>query len=116
MLMLQGFHITGGNLLKVQILSTVGYRFLWAHCHKLFNHTVLFISVWFNFLGAHFYQVSVLCFIQWSWLLARINQLFGAQQVKSSPAIQPQALSITLSVVGVAHYPLGGIATTWAFF
>jgi photosystem I P700 chlorophyll a apoprotein A1 len=34
-----------------------------------------------------------------------------------TPAIQPRALSITQGrAVGVAHYLLGGIATTWAFF
>jgi hypothetical protein len=39
------------------------------------------------------------------------------QQIKSCPAIQPRALSITQGrAVGVAHYLLGGIATTWAFF
>ncbi|GJY69473.1 putative reverse transcriptase domain-containing protein [Tanacetum coccineum] len=34
-----------------------------------------------------------------------------------TPATQPRALSIVQGrVVGVTHYPLGGIATTWAFF
>ena len=41
----------------------------------------------------------------------------GAQQLKVAPAIQPRALSITQGrAVGVAHYLLGGIATTWSFF
>jgi photosystem I P700 chlorophyll a apoprotein A1 len=32
-------------------------------------------------------------------------------------AIQPRALSITQGrAVGLAHYLLGGIGTTWAFF
>jgi hypothetical protein len=56
--------------------------------------------------------------IQWSWLLARIelNQFLVTQQIKSC-SIQPRALSITQGrAVGVAHYLLGGIATTWAFF
>jgi photosystem I P700 chlorophyll a apoprotein A1 len=36
------------------------------------------------------------------------------QQIKVAPAIQPRALSITQGrAVGVAHYLLGGIATTW---
>ncbi len=36
---------------------------------------------------------------------------------KVAPAIQPRALSITQGrAVGVAHYLLGGIATTWSFF
>jgi photosystem I P700 chlorophyll a apoprotein A1 len=34
-----------------------------------------------------------------------------------APNIQPRALSITQGrAVGVAHYLLGGIATTWSFF
>jgi photosystem I P700 chlorophyll a apoprotein A1 len=46
-----------------------------------------------------------------------IESIVWAQQVKSAPAIQPRALSITQGrAVGVAHYLLGGIATTWAFF
>jgi photosystem I P700 chlorophyll a apoprotein A1 len=40
----------------------------------------------------------------------------GAQQVKSSSAIQPRALSITQGRAVGVHYLLGGIATTWAFF
>ena len=38
-------------------------------------------------------------------------------KLKVAPAIQPRALSITQGrAVGVAHYLLGGIATTWSFF
>ncbi|MBD2030034.1 hypothetical protein H6F55_08590, partial [Phormidium sp. FACHB-322] len=38
-------------------------------------------------------------------------------KLKVAPSIQPRALSITQGrAVGVAHYLLGGIATTWAFF
>jgi photosystem I P700 chlorophyll a apoprotein A1 len=34
-----------------------------------------------------------------------------------APTIQPRALSITQGrAVGAAHFLLGGIATTWAFF
>ena len=37
--------------------------------------------------------------------------------LKVAPAIQPRALSITQGrAVGLAHYLLGGIGTTWAFF
>jgi photosystem I P700 chlorophyll a apoprotein A1 len=39
----------------------------------------------------------------------------GSYKLKVAPAIQPRALSITGRAVGVAHYLLGGIATTWAF-
>ena len=37
--------------------------------------------------------------------------------LKVAAAIQPRALCITQGrAVGVAHYLLGGIATTWSFF
>ena len=47
-----------------------------------------------------------------------LNQLYGhTHKLKVAPAIQPRALSITQGrAVGVAHYLLGGIATTWSFF
>jgi hypothetical protein len=56
--------------------------------------------------------------IQWSWLLARINEsiVWAHNKLKVAPAIQPRALSTQGRAVGVAHYLLGGIATTWAFF
>ncbi len=38
-------------------------------------------------------------------------------RVLVAPAIFPRALSITQGrAVGIAHYLLGGIVTTWAFF
>ena len=41
----------------------------------------------------------------------------NASKLKVAPIIQPRALSITQGrAVGVAHYLLGGIATTWSFF
>ncbi len=43
--------------------------------------------------------------------------VWAHNKLKVAPAIQPRALSITQGrAVGVAHYLLGGIATTWAFF
>ena len=46
------------------------------------------------------------------------NLSFGlTTKLKVAPSIQPRALSITQGrAVGVAHYLLGGIATTWSFF
>jgi photosystem I P700 chlorophyll a apoprotein A1 len=41
--------------------------------------------------------------------------VWAHNKLKVAPAIQPRALSITQGrAVGVAHYLLGGIATTWA--
>jgi photosystem I P700 chlorophyll a apoprotein A1 len=42
--------------------------------------------------------------------------LYGHNKLKVAPAIQPRALSITQGRAGLAHYLLGGIGTTWAFF
>ena len=43
--------------------------------------------------------------------------VWAHNKLKVAPAIQPRALSIIQGrAVGVAHYLLGGIATTWAFF
>ena len=48
----------------------------------------------------------------------RIESVVWAQnKIKTSPSIQPRALSITQGrCVGLAHYLLGGIGTTWSFF
>jgi hypothetical protein len=42
--------------------------------------------------------------------------VWAHNKLKVAPAIQPRALSTQGRAVGVAHYLLGGIATTWAFF
>jgi hypothetical protein len=43
--------------------------------------------------------------------------VWAHNKLKVAPTIQPRALSITQGrAVGVAHYLLGGIATTWSFF
>jgi photosystem I P700 chlorophyll a apoprotein A1 len=51
----------------------------------------------------------------WQELIESI--IWAHNKLKVSPIIQPRALSITQGrAVGVAHYLLGGIATTWSFF
>ncbi|GJR83196.1 retrovirus-related pol polyprotein from transposon TNT 1-94 [Tanacetum coccineum] len=43
--------------------------------------------------------------------------VWAHNKLKVAPATQPRALSIVQGrAVGVTHYLLGGIATTWAFF
>jgi len=63
--------------------------------------------------------------ILWPWLLARVNYwqeliesiVWAHNKLRVAPSIQPRALSITQGrAVGVAHYLLGGIVTTWSFF
>lgn len=51
----------------------------------------------------------------WQELIESI--VWAHNKLKVAPAIQLRALSIVQGhAVGVAHYLLGGIATTWAFF
>ena len=51
----------------------------------------------------------------WQELIESI--LWAHYKIKVIPSIEPRALSITQGrAVGLAHYILGGIATTWSFF
>ncbi|KAL8537688.1 hypothetical protein ACS0TY_012722 [Phlomoides rotata] len=51
----------------------------------------------------------------WQELIESI--VWAHNKLKVAPATQPRALSIVQGrAVGVTHYLLGGIATTWAFF
>ena len=51
----------------------------------------------------------------WQELIESI--VWAHEQLNCEPNIYPRALSITQGrAVGVAHYLLGGIVTTWAFF
>ncbi|RYQ91279.1 hypothetical protein Ahy_B09g097168 isoform A [Arachis hypogaea] len=72
------------------------------------------------FLGAHFVWSFSLMFLfsgrgYWQELIESI--VWAHNKLKVAPATQPRALSIVQGrAVGVTHYLLGGIATTWAFF
>ena len=76
----------------------------------MFELTILFsalatVSLMFLFSGRGY----------WQELIESI--VWAHNKLRVAPAIQPRALSITQGrAVGVAHYLLGGIATTWAFF
>ncbi|KAF7850677.1 hypothetical protein BT93_L5124 [Corymbia citriodora subsp. variegata] len=70
--------------------------------------------------GAHFVWAFSLMFLfsgrgYWQELIESI--VWAHNKLKVAPATQPRALSIVQGrAVGVTHYLLGGIATTWAFF
>eukprot|EP00979_Chaetoceros_neogracilis_P018727 scaffold11076_cov5385-Chaetoceros_neogracile.AAC.14 len=70
--------------------------------------------------GAHFIWAFSLMFLfsgrgYWQELIESI--VWAHNKLNFAPAIQPRALSITQGrAVGLAHYLLGGIGTTWAFF
>ncbi|BAY12024.1 photosystem I core protein PsaA [Calothrix sp. NIES-2098] len=115
-------HITGGNFAQSAITINGWLRdFLWAQASQVINSYGSALSAYgLMFLGAHFVWAFSLMFLfsgrgYWQELIESI--VWAHNKLKVAPSIQPRALSITQGrAVGVAHYLLGGIATTWAFF
>jgi photosystem I P700 chlorophyll a apoprotein A1 len=115
-------HITGGNF--GQSANTINgwlRDFLWAQSAQVIQSYGSALSAYgLIFLGAHFVWAFSLIFLfsgrgYWQELIESI--IWAHNKLKVAPAIQPRALSITQGrAVGVAHYLLGGIATTWSFF
>jgi photosystem I P700 chlorophyll a apoprotein A1 len=115
-------HITGGNFR--QSANTVNgwlRDFLWAQSSQVIQSYGSPLSAYgLIFLGAHFIWAFSLIFLfsgrgYWQELIESI--LWAHNKLDIAPNIQPRALSITQGrAVGVAHYLLGGVATTWAFF
>ena len=95
--------------------------FLWAQSSQVIQSYGSSLSGYgLIFLGAHFIWAFSLMFLfsgrgWWMELIESI--LWVHNKLHLMPSIQPRALSITQGrAVGVAHYLLGGIATTWSFF
>ena len=115
-------HITGGNFAASAITINGWLRdFLWAQASQVIGSYGSALSAYgLLFLGAHFVWAFSLMFLfsgrgYWQELIESI--VWAHSKLKVAPAIQPRALSITQGrAVGLAHYLLGGIATTWAFF
>ena len=115
-------HITGGNFAQSAITINGWLRdFLWAQASQVIQSYGSALSAYgLIFLGAHFIWAFSLMFLfsgrgYWQELIESI--VWAHNKVKVAPSIQPRALSITQGrAVGVAHYLLGGIGTTWAFF
>jgi photosystem I P700 chlorophyll a apoprotein A1 len=115
-------HITGGNWAQSALTINGWLRdFLWAQAVQVINSYGSALSAYgLMFLGAHFIWAFSLMFLfsgrgYWQELIESI--VWAHNKLKVAPAIQPRALSIIQGrAVGVAHYLLGGIATTWAFF
>jgi photosystem I P700 chlorophyll a apoprotein A1 len=115
-------HITGGNF--GQSANTINgwlRDFLWAQSSQVIQSYGSALSAYgLIFLGAHFVWAFSLMFLfsgrgYWQELIESI--VWAHNKLRVAPAIQPRALSITQGrAVGVAHYLLGGIATTWSFF
>uniref|UniRef100_A0A2N9HI32 photosystem I n=1 Tax=Fagus sylvatica TaxID=28930 RepID=A0A2N9HI32_FAGSY len=115
-------HITGGNFAQSSTTINGWLRdFLWAQASQVIQSYGSSLSAYgLFFLGAHFVWAFSLMFLfsgrgYWQELIESI--VWAHNKLKVAPAIQPRALSIVQGrAVGVAHYLLGGIATTWAFF
>jgi photosystem I P700 chlorophyll a apoprotein A1 len=95
--------------------------FLWAQASQVINSYGSALSAYgIMFLAGHFVFAFSLMFLfsgrgYWQELIESI--VWAHNKLKVAPAIQPRALSIIQGrAVGVAHYLLGGIVTTWAFF
>ncbi len=115
-------HIANGNFANSAITINGWLRdFLWAQASAVITSYGSALSAYgLIFLGAHFVWAFSLMFLfsgrgYWQELIESI--VWAHNKLKVAPAIQPRALSITQGrAVGVAHYLLGGIGTTWAFF
>jgi photosystem I P700 chlorophyll a apoprotein A1 len=115
-------HITGGNF-ETSATTINGWLrdFLWSQASQVIQSYGSALSAYgLIFLGAHFIWAFSLMFLfsgrgYWQELIESI--VWAHNKLKVAPAIQPRALSITQGrAVGLAHYLLGGIGTTWAFF
>ncbi|MBO3463731.1 photosystem I core protein PsaA [Aetokthonos hydrillicola Thurmond2011] len=115
-------HITGDNFAQSAITINGWLRdFLWAQATQVLNSYGSALSAYgLLFLAGHFVWAFSLMFLfsgrgYWQELIESI--VWAHNKLKVAPAIQPRALSIIQGrAVGVAHYLLGGIVTTWAFF
>jgi photosystem I P700 chlorophyll a apoprotein A1 len=115
-------HITGGNFAQSSITNNGWLRdFLWAQASQVIGSYGSALSAYgLLFLAGHFVFGFSLMFLfsgrgYWQELIESI--VWAHNKLKITTAIQPRALSITQGrAVGVAHYLLGGIVTTWAFF
>ncbi|KAI5000720.1 hypothetical protein ZWY2020_010679, partial [Hordeum vulgare] len=114
-------HITGGNFAESSTTINGWLRdFLWAQASQVIQSYVSSLSAYgIFFLGAHFVWAFSLMFLfaghgYWQELTESI--VWAHNKLKVAPGTQPRALSIIQGrAVGVTHYLLGGIATTWAF-
>eukprot|EP00975_Prorocentrum_lima_P071716 12939272-Prorocentrum_lima.AAC.3 len=115
-------HITSGNFAKSAITINGWLRdFLWSQASQVIQSYGSALSAYgLIFLGAHFIWAFSLMFLfsgrgYWQELIESV--VWAHNKLKVAPTIQPRALSITQGrAVGLAHYLLGGIGTTWAFF
>ena len=115
-------HITAGNFAAGSITINGWLRdFLWAQASQVITSYNSSLSAYgLMFLAGHFVFGFSLMFLfsgrgYWQELIESI--VWAHNKLKITTAIQPRALSITHGrAVGVAHYLIGSIVVTWAFF
>ena len=115
-------HTTLGNFAQSAITINGWLRdFLWAQSVNVINSYGSELSAYgIMFLAGHFVFAFSLMFLfsgrgYWQELIESI--VWAHNKLNVAPSIQPRALSIIQGrAVGVTHYLLGGIVTTWAFF
>jgi photosystem I P700 chlorophyll a apoprotein A1 len=115
-------HVTLGNFAQSATTINGWLRdFLWAQSANVINSYGSALSAYgIMFLAGHFIFAFSLMFLfsgrgYWQELIESI--VWAHNKLNVAPAIQPRALSIIQGrAVGVAHYLLGSIVTTWAFF
>jgi len=83
------------TLLKVQILSTVGYDFQWAQAAQVIQSWDIALSLWLLFLGAHFVWAFSLMFLfsgrgYWQELIESI--VWAHNKLKVAPSGSARAL------------------------
>ena len=115
-------YLTNGNFAQSAITINGWLRdFLWAQSVQVINsYGSPTAGYGIMFLGGHFIFAFSLMFLfsgrgYWQELIESI--VWAHNKLRIAVKIQPRALSIIQGrAVGVAHYLLGGIVTTWAFF
>jgi photosystem I P700 chlorophyll a apoprotein A1 len=115
-------HVSGGDFSANSTTINAWLRnFLWSEAATVIqSYGSDLASFGLIFIGAHFVWAFSLMFLYsgrgyWQELIESI--LWAHHKLKIVPHIQPRALSISQGrIVGLAHYILGGIGSTWAFF
>ncbi|MEC7898141.1 MAG: photosystem I core protein PsaA, partial [Cyanobacteriota bacterium] len=115
-------YLSNGNFANSAITINGWLRdYLWAQAAQVINsYGSNTAGYGIMFLAGHFVWAFSLMFLfsgrgYWQELIESI--VWAHNKLKVAPAIQPRALSIIQGrAVGVAHYLLGGITVTWAFF
>ena len=114
-------HITGGDF-SISSISINAWltNFLWSQASQVIqSYGTSNAGYGLIFLAAHFTWALSLMFLYsgrgyWQELIESI--LWSHNKLHFSPQIQVRALSITQGrIVGLTHYLLGGISTTWSF-